>query len=213
MKPIYLVITLYCLLTTVVSAQYNDVMLNTINKLDSADTMEKLISVSNDFERIEMVNQKEWLPNYYTSYTNAKMTYFTKDDKKKDLLLDKSQAELEKAIKNNGDKDELLVLQAYIHQARFSVNSMSRLSLNDKILGALNEAIEKNTCNPRAYLLLGMNTYKMPAFIGGGVSKAKEHFIKADEKFKCFTPKSKLHPNWGKELNDIWLERCGEKQK
>ena len=159
-----------------------------------------------------MINQEEWLPHYYASYVYAKMSYLSEKDDEKDSFLEKSQSEYDKAQKHkNAENDELLILQAYILQAKFSVNYMSRLSLNTEALNILMEVNKKYPSNPRAYLLLGIATYKMPVFIGGSTKKAQVLFEKANEKFVAFKPKNELYPNWGQELNDTWLKRCLEK--
>ena len=47
----------------------------------------------------------------------------------------------------------------------------------------------------------------MPESFGGGPSVAKPLFEKAQEKFNSFKPKTTISPNWGKEHNELELNK------
>ena len=63
----------------------------------------------------------DWLPRYYQARAYLKMGFDgKKSDEQKDKLLDQAEAALDQASKmSQPDQAELLVLQAYIYQARF----------------------------------------------------------------------------------------------
>lgn len=210
-KNLILFLTLVLsVLSASAQSQYEKEMKKAISLLDKAEKIEELRDLSNRLERISRINSEVWLPHYYRSYIYVKMNYLTKNNEEKDKLLDKAQEEYEKILKlDNTEQDEIMVLYAYILQAKFSVNYQSRLSLNTEALNILQEVITKYPSNPRAYLLKGIATYKMPAFIGGSKKDACEMFNEANKLF-ISTETKPLMPNWGRELNDIWLKRCQE---
>ncbi|MDL2213047.1 hypothetical protein LJC54_02340 [Parabacteroides sp. OttesenSCG-928-J18] len=188
---------------------YSEEMYKTIQSMNQAQNLEAFLKTANRFERIGLFNDKEWLPNYYTSYLYAKMSYLIKEDKERDKYLDRAEDEYSKAKKKeNTDKPEMMILSAYIMQARFSVSYMSRLSMNKKSLEILKDVTKKYPSNPRGLLLLGVSYYNMPGFIGGDKKKACELFVKAKEAFISFELATKNHPNWGEELNNVWLKKC-----
>ena len=55
---------------------YLKVMEKTVLKLDSAKSVNELQTIRNQFERISLKYDKEWLPLYYVAYTGIQMTYY-----------------------------------------------------------------------------------------------------------------------------------------
>jgi tetratricopeptide (TPR) repeat protein len=194
-----------------IKAQYQEEMKKTIDLLNQVEKAEELKNAANRFERISMIDSAEWLPYYYVAYSYARMSYYPKNDRERDLLADKALSEYEKAkSRKNADKDELLILYAYILEAKFSIAYLQRLKLNTEAIHTLQDVIKKYPSNPRAYLLYGIAKHKMPSIAGGDKKEACRLFEKAHEIFSIFKPKSEIHPDWGKESIKIWLDQCSK---
>ncbi|SET55528.1 hypothetical protein [Hymenobacter actinosclerus] len=152
-------------------------------------------------ERAAAAKPQDWLPRYYQAYALL-ITVFQspKDsDEAKDKTLDQAEAALAQARKLVGaDESELLVLQAYIYQARMGVSPVLR---GMKYAGMVNEtvaqAMQRNPANPRAYLVQANNVYFTPAMFGGGPEVAKPLYQQAQARYAAFKPASSLAPNWG----------------
>ncbi|NVO33366.1 hypothetical protein [Hymenobacter lapidiphilus] len=151
-------------------------------------------------ERAAAVKPHDWLPRYYQAYALLIHTFQSKEDgDAKDKTLDQAEAALAQARKLAGaDESELLVLQAYIHQARLSISPMLRsMKYSGMVNGAVEKAIQLNPANPRAYLVQANNLYFTPAMFGGGAEVAKPIFLKAKAHYATFKPASRLSPSWG----------------
>ncbi len=150
-------------------------------------------------ERAAAVKPQDWLPRYYQAYALLINVFQSKEDgDAKDKTLDQAEAALAQARQLGGDESELLVLQAYIYQARLGISPMLR---SMKYSGMVNEAVAKakalNPANPRAYLVQANNVYYTPAMFGGGAEAAKPLYQEAQARYAAFKPASELAPSWG----------------
>lgn len=136
------------------------------------------------------------------------MTYFDKDGDSRDKALDKAQQYLDKVKKLSGDKEEIDILQAYIYQSRFFVAPSSRISLFTQTSATIDQLVKQYPENPRVNLLEGIQLFHKPSFMGGGASKAKPFFEKANTKYLHQQLKTPLDPGWGKETNAYYLGKC-----
>jgi hypothetical protein len=141
----------------------------------------------------------DWLPQYYQSYALLLNCFQSKESGDiKDKTLDQAEAALGRARKLGGDESELLVLQAYIYQARLGVSPMMRSA---KYSGMVNETLAQakklNPANPRIYLVQANNLYFTPKMFGGGADAAKPVYDEAKARYAAFKPSTALMPNWG----------------
>ena len=179
---------------------YTTLMTAAIAELMSTGDPAVLRASAAKMERAAAVKPQDWLPRYYQSYALLISVFQAKneEDEAKDKTLDQAEAALAQARKLGGDESEILVLQAYIYQARLGISPMLR---SMKYSGLVNEAVGKalalNPANPRAYLTKANNVYYTPAMFGGGAEKAKPIYEEARARYAAFRPASGLAPNWG----------------
>jgi len=185
--------------TQAAPAGYTDMMAATIKDLMSTGDPAQLLSISGKMERAAAVAPADWLPRYYQAYALLINVFQSKEDgDAKDNTLDQAEAALAKARKLGGDESELLVLQAYIYQARLGVSPMMRSMTYPRMVDeAVAKAKKINPANPRIYLVQANNKYYTPKMFGGGAEVAKPLFEEAKAKYAAFQPKSPLAPNWG----------------
>lgn len=181
------------------AAAYTTLMAATIQELMSTGDPAKLQQADAKLERAAQVAPTDWLPRYYQAYARTITSFVSKqEDEAKDKYLDQAEAALAQARKLGGEESELLVLQAYIYQARLSISPMLRSMKYSKMVAeTLAQAKKINPANPRIYLVQANNVYYTPAMFGGGAEVAKPLFQEAQTRFAAFQPSSVLAPNWG----------------
>lgn len=193
--------------------QYANSMKANIGKMYQSQAIEDYQASANTFERIALAEKKEWLPSYYTAYCYIMMAFRAEKPDQIDPYLDLAQKHLDNALAIDGKESELFVLQGMLHQARISVDFMSRgMVYSQKAQGALEEAVRLDPKNPRAFYLMGMNVYSTPKMYGGGPEVALPLFKRAQENFIVSESiANDLVPTWGKENNEQMLAECEPK--
>ncbi|GAB2792981.1 hypothetical protein HNQ93_003683 [Hymenobacter luteus] len=178
---------------------YTAMMAATIQDLMSTGDPAKLKQADAKLERAAQVAPKDWLPRYYQAYARTITAFVSKEeDETKDKYLDQAEAALAQARKLGGEESELLVVQAYIYQARLSISPMLRsMKYSKMVTETLAQAKKLNPANPRIYLVQANNVYYTPSMFGGGADVAKPLFQEAQTRFTAFKPTSVLAPNWG----------------
>jgi tetratricopeptide (TPR) repeat protein len=190
--------------------QYETTMKTNIDKLYQSKTIEEHQLLANTFERIAMAEKRQWLPSYYASYCYIMMAFMAEKPDQIDPYLDLAQKHLDNALAVEPKDAELFILQGMLHQARISVDFMSRgMVYSQKAQGALEEAVKLDPKNPRAFYLMGMNLYSTPKMYGGGPQVALPLFKKAQENFELGEAiNNDLKPVWGKENNEQMIMEC-----
>ncbi|WP_319228201.1 hypothetical protein [Draconibacterium orientale] len=203
-----LIISLVVLTAAAQGKNYEAAMTAALEKMNSSETVANFQEAANTFERISMTETSEWLPLYYASYSIIVISYLDQDLNKRDAYLDKAQQFLDKALKIAPDESELYSLQAFLYPSRITVDPMTRgMEYMPKMNAAIDKAIALNPENPRSYYLRAITLFNMPEQFGGGAEVARPHFEMAKEKFDKFEPESPLHPNWGKEINEMEMQK------
>ena len=192
-KVVFILSMLFCG-TIATNAQTLDIILNekvvALSKVHKSKELQKL---ANDFERIAIAKEEDWLAQYYTAYVNVR-------------IADQSEY-LRKAEAMKSDKSEIYALYAYLYSSRVKVSPMMRGPKMGKIAREYAEkSIKANPNNPRPYLIRARGIYFTPTIFGGGKEKAMPLINKALEKFNTFKPATKYSPNWGKNMLDQLLK-------
>lgn len=180
-------------------AGYNDMLGATIQEVMSTGDAAQLKELAGKLERAAAVAPADWLPRYYQSYALLIATFQSKEDgDAKDKTLDQAEAALGQARKLGGNESELLVLQAYIYQARLGIAPMLRsMTYSQKVNETLAQAKKLNPANPRIYLVQANNLYFTPKMFGGGAEAAKPVYDEAKTRYAAFKPATPNAPNWG----------------
>ncbi|MCA8829300.1 hypothetical protein [Hymenobacter pini] len=178
---------------------YAALLTATVQELMSTGDPAQLKQADAKLERAALVAPKDWLPRYYQAYARVITCFVSKEDGDvKDKYLDQAEAALAQARKLQGDESELLVLQAYIYQARLGVSPMLRsMKYSGMVTETLSQAKKLNPANPRIYLVQANNVYYTPSMFGGGAEAAKPLYQEAKARYAAFTPASAAAPNWG----------------
>ncbi|WP_426060216.1 hypothetical protein [Hymenobacter sp. B1770] len=180
-------------------AAYTDMMAATITELHSTGDPAQLKQLASKFERASTVVPADWHPSYYQAYALLINCFTSKEDgDAKDKTLDQAEVALARARKLGGEPSELLVLQAYLYQARLGISPMMRsMKYSALVTEALTEAKKLNPTNPRIYLVQANNLYYTPKMFGGGADVAKPLYEEGKVRFAAFKPSGPLAPNWG----------------
>lgn len=217
MKKTSFILISLLLLAMNVSAEktYREIMVEKINEMDSlfiVANANELHRLANTFEMISQKEETEWLPSYYAALCYVISNYFIESNKQKDALIDKAEMLIdEAATRCKSENDEILLLKAYIIQARSNVKPASRAR---KYYPVVEELLQKvhalNANNPRYYYMRGENLYYTPKAFGGGKDKALPLFEEAKLKYEAFSPLSTIHPTWGMDNTLRLLANCKE---
>ncbi|MBF9144273.1 hypothetical protein [Hymenobacter properus] len=188
---------------------YTAQMTATIAELMSTGDPAALRAVAAKLERAASARPADWLPRYYQAYALLINVFQSKEEADaKDKTLDQAEAALAQARKLHGDESELLVLQAYIYQARLGVAPTLRaMKYSPLVNEAVAQAKRLNPANPRAYLVGANNVNFMPKMFGGGPEAAKPLYEEAQAKYTAFQPSSPLMPNWGQRQLQARLQQ------
>ena len=188
---------------------YYAVLRNSLVLADQEYSLSTYQNLANTCERIIALRENEWLPLYYRAYAFAHMGYMTKDEEKKDALLDQAQASVDAALILNPEESEIQLVIALICYGRMEINPMFRATIYfPKANAALWKAIELNPRNPRIYYLEGKSTMYKPAFMGGGAEAALPILEKSLQYYAEFVPPNDIFPHWGEESTLLLYQKC-----
>lgn len=177
--------------------------------ISSASTEEHYVQAAEFFRNYTGEHDSHWLAHYYAGLSYTLASHENQSAKLKDALIDEAQREVDKALEINPDEPEMLILQAFVFQARIQVNPEIRgLTYSMKAGSLLQKAKKASPDNPRAQLLLAYNTYYTPAIVGGGPANALPMFIKAREKFNTYRTSFTFAPQWGEQETIEMIDAC-----
>jgi hypothetical protein len=209
-KIIIIFVTVFSSLILNAQNRYEKEMQSALKSLEESEQLQDYKKIANKFEQIARIEKEKWLPQYYVGYSYIVMSRLDDEEtESRDLALDKAQEYLDKAKELSLNNEEITVLQAYIYQSRFFIDPNSRLGSFGKTSRTILDAVELYPNNPRANLIHGIQIFHKPAFLGGGAKKAKPYFDIAKKLFDDDNKiESALYPNWGKDANDHYREKC-----
>lgn len=194
------------------ATDYEQAMSENIKKMYTAQSMDELSAVANQFERIAAKEKDQWLPSYYQAYAYVLMLFLDHNisNDEKSPILDKAQTVLDDLEKSFDKESEIYALQGMVYQMRIS-DEGSAYEYSMKAGKALSTATKLNPENPRAHYLMGCNIFYTPEQFGGGPAKAKSILEKAQYLFKTNKAENNLLPDWGEEHCTYMLGQCTQK--
>lgn len=187
------------------SDKFVNAMKEKITLLDSNLDAAAWKELGNSFERIAEAEKTQWLPYYYSAFSNVMAGYrsmtpgdFGDHSATLDPFADKAESLLNKAEALSKDNSEIWCVRKMIATLRLSANAMARYMTEGPISEeAINKAKSLNPNNPRVYLLMGQDKFYTPEQFGGSKSEARNLFEEAMKHFSNFRAESPIHPAWG----------------
>jgi tetratricopeptide (TPR) repeat protein len=210
MKTIAIIIT-YVIFSAPVWAANEELkkaLESSLLKLHTAETLNEARDAVNMLERISLAAADTWQAHYHYAYGNVMLSFRESDAGVKDGLLDKAEASIQKGHQADGDPSELLTLQAFVYQARISVDGSRAMQYSANARNILERALAANPENPRALFLNGQNIFYTPEAFGGGSKNAVPWFEKSTHHFQTNQPSSPIDPSWGEQAAQAMLEQC-----
>jgi len=193
--------------------RYQTAMTAAVAQLDSAKGPSDFQAAANTFARIAAAEPNQWLPHYYTAFSNLIFAFntFGQDATQALRAIDAAQTSLDRAKTLAPDESDVAVLQAYILIGRVMENPMTKgAELSPRVFAELEKATALDPANPRAPFLEGTYVLNMPEFYGGGAANAKPLFEKAAALFEKEKDRGLL-PHWGRRMNTQYLEKVSSK--
>ncbi|MCV6629031.1 MAG: hypothetical protein OIF50_04135 [Flavobacteriaceae bacterium] len=162
------------------------------------------------FERIGVAEKNNWLPYYYASQIYAFQAFGKKSKPEVNMLTEKAQAYLDKAMEISPNNPEIMVQQALIHTAWIAFDGATYgMTLSGKVVSLYERAKAIAPNNPRVILSLAEWNMGGAKFFGIDPKKYCPDIEKALELFSTFKPETSFHPSWGKERAESLLKNCG----
>jgi len=217
MKKTSLIIALLALSLTVFAGgkkKYQEAMGKTLAKMSQCQSPDDFIALGNEFERIAVAEEKEWLPRYYQVYTYVIASFMEQEPEVKDGLLDKVELVLEELEDMEPKEAEIHALKGQYLTARLVVNPDVRGPQYSMLAEmAIGKALRLDGSNPRArYMDLSFKIGKTKYF-GGSTDQfcAEASELLAD--WEKMQSGDALAPSWGKnQLEGIVAECNGNNQ-
>lgn len=193
-----------------VDSVYLKAMGKTIVKLDSAKSVNDLQAIRNQFERISLKYDKEWLPVYYTAYTGIQMVYYNPKAENNEMVLSTAKACIDKLSSfTNADKSEISTLFGYYYNALTMINpAVNGQKYFNDVISNYEKAMQLNPQNPRPVFLLALYESYLPDFI-----RSKRDFCEEISKAKALYEagqKTIEKPYWGEDFLKQVSTKCNK---
>lgn len=128
-----------------------------------------------------------------------------------ELFAKRAEEFIGKADALNPENSEIYVLKNMVSGLFIRINPMVNGQKYGPIAGMqLEKAKKLDPENPRAYMQEGATLLFTPPQWGGDKVKAKAMLEMAAAKYETFKPASTIHPNWGKKVNEMFLEMANK---
>lgn len=205
-----LTFVLFTLVSMAQKPEYVKTMEETLAQFSSIQNEADLQTIGNKFQVIANAEKEEWLPLYYHAHSYIIMSFMEQGDAaKKESLLDVAEGSINKMMELAPNESEAFALQAFYLTGRLVVNPMERgQEYSGLIQQALDKALAIDPANPRAQLLKIQMDMGSAPYMGldpkSFCPQAKELLAKWD----TFTPKSSIHPMWGKDQAEQVVNQC-----
>ncbi|MFH1120537.1 MAG: hypothetical protein V1775_12005 [Bacteroidota bacterium] len=190
--------------------EYYQALGESLGQYATCRTVEDFQALGNRFSMIAGNEKEEWLPLYYHAHCFIIMSFMEPSDAaKKDAYLDEAEKSINKIILLAPGEADVFALQAMFYTGRLVVNPMERGQQYSMLSGqAIGRALGIDPSNPRARLIKLQNDMGTARFYG---EDTKVFCVVANELlagWDNFTPKTMLHPSWGKDQATEIVSNC-----
>ncbi len=192
---------------------YQKKMTELLTKMETCQTAEDFQEMANKFEIVAKAEKKKWLPAYYQARCLVTITFVNRGATvaEKDGLLDAAETVINEILKKHSKEAEVHVLNAYYLSARLSVDPRTRGQQYSMLSQqAVGKALSIDPTHPRARYMKLANDIGMARFFRGDTKKFCGQAQSLLDSWDDFKPKSKIHPNWGKDQVEEIIASCNQ---
>lgn len=204
-------LTLMTIFATGASAQdskYDDAMRQALGKMSSAETSKEMRDVSNQFDRLSMMNPDSLWPVYYSALVLINGSWQIDDPTARDAMLDTALEHIDLADKLSPNNSEVETLRGYALMAKMVVDPQSRgQSYSPRIMNSYGKALKMDPSNPRTYAMMARMEMGSSQFFGTSLDGACDKAYHALSLFESEKPQG-YAPKWGRPTADEVLEAC-----
>ncbi len=188
---------------------YVKVMETNIQAMKDGNSIEDLQSVANTFSRISEMNKEQWLPAYYTGFTYVIMSFESGlTDDERDAYLDIAEKFADQADEISEDNSEVVTLQGYVKMAKVSIKPATRGPfMTSSVMKLFSTAMELDTKNPRAMLMMGRMKYGTAQFFRSSTDDACA-LINGSLQLYAQEKDRGILPHWGEGMAKQLSKRC-----
>jgi len=212
MKRVILIISVVCIAATSLMAneKYFQKMGETLEKFNKCNSMEDFQDVANTFRNIANVEKEEWLPLYYQAHCYILMSFMDRTGTQaKDAYLDQAETSIVKMLELAPEESEAYALKAFYHTGRLVVNPAERAMTTAPLVSqSLGKALSFDPGNPRAMYIKLSNEIGTAQYFGTDTAPMCASAQELLENWGSHSPKSPIHPSWGKNLVEEIVSSC-----
>jgi len=186
---------------------------NAVAKLDGARTAKEYETLEKEFVRIAASEPKDWLPNYYAAYCNARIGFLYQDDGEEiEPYSERGEKQAQKAqslldtLQQKKELAEVYTVLSLVYRTRVFINPMTY----GRKFGTLSQqyrarAQELDPGNPRAIYVRAWELYNIPKMWGGDKDQAK---VLANQSLHLLeNAGTGIQPHWGKAEDEELLRK------
>lgn len=190
--------------------EYYQAMGESLGQFAQSKTTDDFRALGNRFNLIASNEINQWLPFYYHAQCYIILSFMeAQGSPNKDLYLDEAEKSIKRIIELASKEADVWALQGMLFTARLVVNPMERGQKYSMMSAqSVGTALGIDPTNPRARLLKIQNDMGMAQFFGRDTKEFCKEAELLVKEWDNFTPKSPLHPNWGKSQAEEVVSGC-----
>ncbi|WP_373519308.1 hypothetical protein [Pricia sp.] len=197
------------LLATTFSISAQDKYTDGMQKAMQLWQEQKTTPASNQFERIAMAEDDNWLPYYYVALVNTTASFGEKDKKIITQQLGKAKEFNDIAKNLSPDNPELLVMEAMINTAWIAFDGATYgMTLSGKNAQLYQQALQLAPENPRVVFSKAEWDMGSAQYFGKDTAPYCKDVERALELFETFENDIPFYPNWGKDRAEATAKQC-----
>ncbi len=190
--------------------EYYQAMGESLGQYANCRTIDDFQALGNRFSMIANTEKDEWLPLYYHAHCYIIMSFMEPlDAKKKDAFLDVAEKSINRIVEMAPGEADVFALQALFYTGRLVVNPMERGQKYGMLSAqAIGRALGIDPTNPRARLIKLQSDMGTAQFYGKDPKEYCSQAVDLLDGWDKFSPKSQLHPAWGKDQAQEIVNSC-----
>jgi len=172
---------------------------------------QQTLAASNQFERIALADDDNWLPYYYVAMVNTAASFGEKNENLLTRQLEKAKEFNDIAKSLSPENPELLVMEAMINTAWIAFDGATYgQALSGKNSQLYQKALQLAPDNPRAVLAKAEWDIGSAQYFGKDTTPYCKDVERAMELFETFENDTPFYPNWGMDRAEQVLKQCAD---